>query len=340
MIRVFLDSAPTLPSHAVRGMGRYAQELENALKGNKRVQLVSREKADIFHYPYFDLFFLTLPKKNDVPTVVTVHDTHPLIYPDYFPTGIRGRLKFNIQKKRLKDVDAIITNTETTKKDTIRFLDIPADKIFVTHFAPSTKYRKLETENWRLETQKRFGLPKRFVLYVGDVNYNKNIPGLIEAFSLLKKSSVALVLVGKGFTANSSESREVIQLIKQLKVNERVHILGYIPDADLIEIYNLATVYCQPSFYEGFGFPVLEAMACGVPVVAGQTQALAEIAEGAALFVDPKNPRDIARGLEEVLSSRKLQQRLAEAGLKKIKEYSWKKVANETVDIYQKILGR
>lgn len=340
MMRVFFDSHPTLPGHASRGMGRYAQELEKALKENKNIQLVDeKEKADIVHYPYFDLFFLTLPLRKSTPVSVTVHDTHPLIYPAHFPVGVRGRIKFAVQKKRLQRVDAIIVNTETTKKDVVRFLDVPAKKVFVTHFAASKMYQKTNTTLLRRSVVK-YNLPKKFVLYVGDVNYNKNVCGLISAFSFLKNTQHHLVLVGKGFTSDSAESRLIFQLVKELKIEKKVHVLGFVPDEDLVKIYNLAGVYCQPSFYEGFGFPVLEAMACGTPVVAGKTQALVEIGEGAAVFVDPKNAQALAAGLEKVISGEKLRKDLIAAGLKKAKEFSWDKTASSTVNVYKKILGQ
>ncbi len=355
LVRVFLDSNPTIPGHAVRGMGRYAIQLLRALKEQKGVELVEeKDHHDIIHYPYFDFFFNTLPDRNNVPIVVTVHDTHPLIYPEHFPAGVRGRLRFSGQKKRLQKADAVIVNTETTKKDVVRFLDIPAGKIFVTHFAPNPLLRKLEigraspkalpaARNWKLEIIKRYGLPERFALYVGDINYNKNIPGLIRAFSLVAHHlplTTHLVLVGKAFEGETDEAREIRRLIGEFQMEDKVHMLGFVSDEDLVKIYNLAEVYCQPSFYEGFGFPVLEAMACGTPVVAGETQALTEIGEGAALFVNPKNVQALAAGLEKVISDTNLKKELIQAGFEKVREFSWSKTASDTINVYKKVLGK
>lgn len=342
-MKVFLDSNPTLPDHAARGMGRYAHELKEALKKDKDVKLVDqKDTADIIHYPYFDLFFLTLPKRGSTPVVVTVHDTHPLIYPEDFPAGIRGNIKLKIQKKRLGLADAVITNTETTKKDVVRFLDISPDKIFVTHFAPNKKYTKLKIAvgarvNFKLKIQKRYDLPEHFMLYVGDINYNKNIPGLLHAFSLVihRSPTTNLVLVGKAFQGSSTEAKNILQLIEQLHLDERVNILGFVPDDDLVKIYNLAQVYCQPSFYEGFGFPVLEALACGCPVVAGKTQALVEIAEGMATFADPKKPESLAEALNLVLSGKNPVPVVENIN----KKFSWEKTAQQTVEVYREVLN-
>lgn len=340
MINVFFDSHPTLPGHAVRGMGRYAQELEASLMGRETVQLVDRAHADLVHYPFYDLFFLTLPEKTAAPVVVTVHDVIPLLYPKHFPAGIRGKLKFYQQKKRLQSVDAVIVNTETTKKDVVRFLDIPAEKIYSTHFAPNKKYRVLTQKGWRKETKGKYDLPQKFVLYVGDINYHKNIEGLIEAFSRVTDSSVGLVLVGKGFTTQVPEAKQIRELVHIRKLDKRVVMPGFVEDADLVKIHNLASLYCQPSLYEGFGFPVLEAMACGTPVIASKTQALVEIAEGAALFVDTKKPAALAQGFVDLLTKSKLKERLIAQGLERVKQFSWTKTADETVAIYQKILAK
>lgn len=342
-MRVFLDSSPTIPGHSVRGMGRYASQILQAIKSHGQVQLVGEnDRPEIIHYPYFDLFFNTLPTRGSAPTVVTVHDTHPLIYPEHFPVGIRGKLRFAFQKKRLQKADAIIVNTETTKKDVVRFLDIFPDRVFVTHFAPSSIYTPI-THQSLITARKRYNLPERFVLYVGDINYNKNIPGLIRAFSLLTHHPsliTHLVFVGKAFENDIKEAREIRQLVEGLGIKDRVHILGFAPDEDLVKIYNLAKCYCQPSFYEGFGFPVLEAMACGVPVVAGKTQALVEIGEGAALFVNPKDVQDMASGLGKVINESNLRKNLIAAGTEKVKIFSWGKTADATVNVYKKVLGQ
>lgn len=360
MIKVFFDSQPLKTGHFIRGIGSYTRNLLEALRKNKDIKLVqNKAEADVVHYPYFDLFFDTL-KLTNKPTVVTIYDVIPLIYPKHYPSGIRGRLRFFLQKNRLKNVNAVITISETSKKDILRFLDIPEEKIYPIYLAPGSSFRKLATGNcpprfaWQgrgqLETMKRYTLPKYFVLYVGDVNYNKNIEGLLRAFALLlankstlkqikTNKSLGLALVGKGFKDDIPEVRRILHLIKELNLEDFVIMPGFIPDDELVEIYNLATVYCQPSFYEGFGLPVLEAMACGTPVAASRTQALVEIAENAALFFNPHDPKDTASVLESVVVKSNLQKRLSEKGQLDVQNFSWEKTARETINVYKKVVN-
>lgn len=347
MIKVFFDSQPLKTGHSVRGIGSYTKNFLAVLKENRDILLVQNTaEADVIHYPYFDLFFDTL-KLSNKPTVVTIYDVIPLIYPKYYPPGIKGRLRFLLQKNKLKDVNAVITISETSKKDIVRFLDVPQEKIFPIHLASSPVSRKLVTGNWQLEIAKRYALPKHFVLYVGDVNYNKNIEGLLQAFSILiankskyTNNSIGLVLVGKAFKDDIPETRKILQLVKELNLEDLVVMPGFVPDADLAGIYNLADVYCQPSFYEGFGLPVLEAMACGTPVAASRTQALVEIAEGAACFFNPHNPSDIASVLADILNKPVLREELSKSGLLHVENFSWQKTAKETIDVYKKVANK
>lgn len=356
MIKVFFDSQPLETGHSTRGIGSYTKNLlEALLKKNKDIKLVqNKTEADVVHYSYFDLFFGTLELINK-PTVVTIFDVIPLIYPRHYPPGIKGRLRFLLQKNKLKNVDAVITISETSRKDIVRFLDIPAEKIHPIHLAPSRQFKRISEDALiHMGVFRKYRLPERFVLYVGDVNYNKNVKGLLKAFALLlaneneptnqrkrvqANEKVGLVLVGKAFKDDIPETREILQLIKELNLEGMVIMPGFIPGDDLAGIYNLATVYCQPSFYEGFGLPVLEAMVCGVPVVASRTQALIEIAEGAALFCNPYDPKDMASVLGAILSKPNLQKRLSEKGLLHIKNFSWEKAVNQTINVYKKVVN-
>ena len=345
-LKVFIDQVPLRSGHAARGIGSYIRNLVDALNKGKEVKLVGNiGDADLVHYPYFDLFFLTLPLSKPKSTVVTIHDVIPLIYPEHYKQGIKGWLKFQMQKRSLKNVDAIITDSETSKKDILRFLDVPQDKIHIIHLAPSPSFKKIAQKNSVLpRTVEKYNLPEKFILYVGDVNYNKNIPGLLHAFKILsnhptiQSSNLKLVLVGGAFQNKTlTETQNIFELINRLKLEDKVIITGFVPGQDLVCLYNLATVYCQPSFYEGFGLPVLEAMKCGCPVVAGKTQSLVEIAEGAALFVNPKDPNNISDGLLKVLSDQTTKTILIKQGIVHVKKFSWEKTAQETIDVYKKI---
>lgn len=350
MIKVFFDSHPLKTDHAIRGIGSYTKHLLEVLRQYKDIKLVQNEtEADVVHYPYFDLFFDTL-RLISKPTVITIYDVIPLIYPKQYPPGIKGRLRFFLQKNKLKNVDAVITISETSKKDIVRFLDVPQEKVFPIHLAPGPSFQKLATGNWQLETMRRYNLPKHFVLYVGDVNYNKNVEGLVKAFSLLlanksklkrmdANKSLGLMLIGKAFKDDIPETRKILHLIKELDLEDIIIMPGFVPDDDLAGIYNLATVYCQPSFYEGFGLPVLEAMACGTPVAAAKTQALVEIAEGKAQFFNPKDLEDMMKVLSGTINSLPLRKKLSRDGILHSNKFSWDKVADETIRVYKKVVG-
>jgi glycosyltransferase involved in cell wall biosynthesis len=180
------------------------------------------------------------------------------------------------------------------------------------------------------------------VLYVGDVNYNKNILGLAKACKIAK---IPLVIAGKQaaqkeFDREHIENQPLLEFLTKYGEDKQVLRLGFVDDNDLVSLYNLATLCCQPSFYEGFGLPVLEAFACEVPVVAAKTQALVEIAEPACLFADPNDPDEIAEKILQVAEDNELRNQLIERGKVLVKNYSWEKTARETFEVYKKVLGK
>lgn len=346
-MKVAVDISPLKTGHRYRGIGVYTKNLVGALQSIKApdfsVQLIESGKilkdCDLAHYPYFDFFFLTLPLIKKKKTVVTVHDCIPLVFPEHYPPGPKGKVKFFIQKLSLKNVSAVITDSDNSKKDIEKFLGVPEEKINTVYLAADPAFKKLLAGNWQEKNRQKYRLPEKFVLYVGDVNFNKNLPNLIEAFARIEDKQVYLVLVGKAFEKKELEEvRNLLSLISQKKISERVKILGFIPDEDLVSIYNLSNVYCQPSFYEGFGLQVLEAMACGCPVITSGVSSLPEIAGDAAFFVDPYSYENISEAIQKVIDDEKLRQKMIELGFSQAKKFSWKKTAEETINIYEKIL--
>jgi len=348
-MKVAIDILPLQTSHQYRGIGAYTRNLVDALQSiklpNFSLQLIKQGKipqdCNLVHYPYFDLFWLTLPLRKVLPTVVTIHDVIPLVFPDKFPKGIKGWLKFQPQRFSLKSVSAVITDSQNSKKDISQYLEIPREKIFVVPLAPNKEFKPVKSTKLVNSIKVKYSLPDEFILYVGDVNWNKNVEGLIKAMSNVKcqMSNVKLVLVGKAFEdKNLKETRLILQLIKELNLIDQTKILGWVPREDLVAICNLATVYCQPSFYEGFGLPVLEAMACGCPVVVANTSSLSEICGNAAVMVNPQEVNEMGKELVRVIVDGELRRKLIEKGIEQIKKFSWKKVAEQTVEVYQKVL--
>lgn len=370
MIHVAIDESPLVSGHAARGIGVHTKELiqgindlENESVKLEVVDFISTDlsKYDLVHYPFFHPFFPTLPRNCPTKLIVTIHDLIQLIYPIQYSPGLKGKLRYLKQKQLIKKVDGIVTISETSKKDIIRFLNINPQKIKVINLAPKTIYKKLSMNpTFVSEIRKKHKLPSKFVLYVGDINYNKNIPNLISACKIIK---IPLVIVGKqaleiesaaGSMKNLSGPRDWIRfligkphpeiahyskLLSEFENNTNIIRTGFAADEELVAIYNLAAVYCQPSLYEGFGFPVLEAMACETPAVVARTNALVEIAGDAALVADPEDPKDIGNKIKLVLSNRSLANDLIEKGKKRVKMFSWKKTAQETIDFYRQVLN-
>jgi glycosyltransferase involved in cell wall biosynthesis len=348
-LKVAIDSGPLTGGHSFRGIGFHTKLLIEHLKNNpnlsldvidfkKNTKFLKKEKFDVLHYPSFHPYFISLPFVKYSKVVVTIHDLIPLIYPNKFPGGIKGKLKFFIQKQLIKRVDAIITISETSKKDICRFLGVKPQKVFVTHLSAREKFKPI-TGKTLSNIQKKYNLPNKFVLYVGDVNYNKNIVRLADA---CKMADLKLVIVGKqaannDFDRNHIENEQLKELIAKYGNDKDILRIGFIEDDDLNAIYSLARVYCQPSLYEGFGLPVVEAFSCGLPVVAAKNNCLVEVADGAALFVDPTDVKDISQKLLEVSEDEELRKDLIEKGFERSKNFSWEKTATKTFEVYKKV---
>ncbi len=335
-------------THRARGIGIYAQKLATYLpKIDKLHQYVlalnqpQLATTDLIHFPSFDFFYLTLPHKKTNKWIVTIHDTIPLIFPDQFPPGIRGKIKFIIQNHLLHQAEAIITDSQNSKRDIIKYLNLPESKIHVIYLGVEKVFKPITSVGILNQTLKKHHLHQPFILYIGDVNYNKNLPVLLEAFTLIPKPELELVLISRTWKEKIPEVIALKNKIEDLKLTSRIKIIDtVISPKELIHIYNLASVYIQPSLYEGFGLPVLEAMACGTPVVATKVASLPEICGQAAIQVKPE-VGDMAAGIKQVLAfNQKQRQSTAKAGISQAAKFTWEKTAQETIRVYNKVLDR
>lgn len=357
-MKVAFDTGPLTSDHAVRGIGVHTNELFSALlqevKSRKNLEIeafdfkaeskkLNARKYDLVHYTSFHPHFFSLPLvKPARKVIVTIHDLIRLIYPKAYPPGFKGDVRLFINKLLVRNIDAVITISETSKKDIIRFLPVKEDKVFVIYLAPKRLFRKIENGEWKKQIAKQYGLPNQFVLYVGDVNYNKNLLTLGKACEIAK---IPLVMVGKrtipkGIDFTHPENKPFGNFLSKYGDNKNIIRLGFVEDVDLVKIWNLATVYCQPSIYEGFGLTVLESMACGVPVVASDIKVHREIAAGSVLFFDPKNPNDMAEKIKKIIINESLRGSLLEKGFLNVGRYSWRKTARETLNVYEKVLAQ
>lgn len=342
--------------HRVRGTGFYLKNLRKSLEKyypeniyvyfNKKDGL--RDKVDVVHYPYFEPFFLTLPIFSRNKKIVTVHDLTPLVFPDHFKAGLKGKLKWEIQKRSLKRADGIITDSMSSKKDIVKFTGISENIISVVYLAAASEFKRINDKGLPAgkaglvikDIRKKYGLPEKFVLYVGDATWNKNLPRLIHAAS---KINVPLVMVGKAlidekFDRQNPWNKDLAEVQKLAGENKNVFRLGFVPSEDLISLYNVATVFVMPSIYEGFGLPILEAMSCGCPVVASAGGSLSEIVGKAGKYIDPYNIDNIAQGISEVFNNSSLREDLSNKGVSQSKKFTWRKTADGTMDVYKRVI--
>jgi len=353
-MRIAVDISPLndnrILSHRIRGTGFYLQNLKKALLEfypDNEYQFFNRgEKLnndlDLVHYPYFEPFFLTLPFSKKHKTIVTVHDLTPMVFPEAFPAGIKGNIKWQIQKLNLSRSDQILTDSESSKKDISRFANISSDKIDVAYLAAGEEFGQMANGKWQMAIRDKYRLPKKFILYVGDATWNKNLPRLLDA---IKETNIPLVMVGKTLTERDFDktnpwNQDLVQTQSLIEQSKNVKALGFVPTDDLVALYNLASAFIMPSLYEGFGLPILEAMQSGCPVITTREGSIPEVAGGAAFYVDAKNSKSIADGINEVFENSKLQNELAKKGLEQAKKFSWKKTAEKTVETYKKALSQ
>jgi len=349
-MKIAIDVSPLQTGHKIRGVGFYLEHLKDALvKYYPENEYVFFERGkslpkdiDLVHFPYFEPFFLALPLYKKFKTVVTVHDLTPIVFPEAFPRGIKGEIKWQMQKFALKKADAVITDSKSSKKDIIKFIGARESKVKVVYLAVGEQFKKLTDDSWKEEIRKKYNLPKKFVLYVGDVTWNKNLPRLIDA---VKKLKIPLVMIGKSLTSDNYDkdnpwNADLNRINELAKGDSSIIRLGFVSAEDLIAVYNLATVFVLPSLYEGFGLPILEAMACGCPVVTSTEGSLGEVAGNAACYVDAYDVESIASGIKEVFESENLQKQLRKKGFENVKKFSWEKTAAETIKAYEGVLGK
>jgi Glycosyltransferase len=247
-----------------------------------------------------DLFHATehlLPRFSSVRTVFTLHDLIFLFYPEAHKPLNRWFLTL-MMPRFLRAADAVIAVSECTKRDAMRLYGLDEAKIRVIYEGVSPRFRPASPEAIAA-VRARYNLPECFILYVGTIEPRKNLTALLEAFHhLLATHDLRLVIVGKKGWLYEGFFRR----LRELGLEDRVIFTGYVPDEDLPAIYSAADLFVFPSLYEGFGLPVLEAMACGTPVVCSNTSSLPEVAGDAALLVDPTDVRALAGAIERVLT--------------------------------------
>lgn len=344
-MKIVIDAAPLNSGHKTRGIGQYIRCLTAALeKIQSQHQIILTSKinsisnVDLIHYPYFDLFHSRLPFYKSVPgEVITIHDLIPLKLLSYFRPGFRSGINLDYQKWKVKRMDAIITDSECSRQDVISLLGISPDKVHVVYLGVDERFQP-KGEKLKKLIKDKYRLPTEFILYVGDINPNKNLRCLIEVVGDLK--NIPLVIVSQALKDKSApEAKKLYSLIDKLNIGSQITILSDLAmDSinELAAIYSSAVLYVQPSLYEGFGLPVLEAMACGTPAVSANTSSLPEVVGEAGLLVEPTR-HGLASGIKKMLSDENIRKKYSGLGFERIKLFTLENTARQTLKIYEKV---
>ncbi len=293
---------------------------------------VRQDQPGLLHVQY------TGPLFTDIPIVVSVHDVSYLEHPQYFTKYRAHQLKITV-KRTVERAAAVLTPSEFSRTSILRHYRVDPAKVHVVPNAVSSEFRPIERFTAQREIQKKFAIPAPFVLMVGDLQPRKNHLGLIRAFEQLLMQHPQLphhlVFVGKE-TWYTNEVRRAIDLSS---VKGRVHLTGFVHDSDLVHFYGACDLFVFPSFYEGFGLPILEAMACGRAVACSNTTAMPEVANAAGILFSPASDREMTRAMADVLLDSDLRQRLERLGTQRAAQFSWEKSAQMTLDVYASIVG-
>jgi glycosyltransferase involved in cell wall biosynthesis len=296
------------------------------------VRAGAREHIDLLHSPYW-----SNPLWSPWPTVVTVHDVIQFVLPEYAWRKI-SRLYFGLVSRGARRADAIITVSECSKRDIVKLLGVPPDRIHVIGNAVDDSLHPVR-DAWLLASVRdRYGIGQRFILYFGGFDLRKNVPRLIESYARLPQAlrkEYQLVIAGRYQHLGHPLFPDPRETVRRLGLEDNVVFTGQVSERDKAAMYSSATVFAFPSLYEGFGIPVLEAMACGTPVVTSNRSALPEVAGDAGLLVDPYEPDEICRGLAELLDDQGRREELARRGLDRARRFTWRQVAEQTLRVYR-----
>lgn len=294
-------------------------------------KILKDKEIDILHNT--DNLGPFLVKNNNIKTVLTVHDITPVLFPEIYNSILKFNFKI-ILPRLIKNTDSIIVSSHSTKKDIVKNFKIK-NKINVTQLGIDNSFFYPRENN--KDILKKYGIKNEFLMYTGNDNPRKNLKNLILAYSeIYDKIPHDLVLVGP---INKENILKIIKShgINQFKLVKRIIFLGYIDLSDLPHIYSAASAFIFPSLYEGFGFPPLEAMACGAPVLLSNNSSLREIAGNAGKYLkDPLNPQKFSEDILELINDIELQEKLKNKGFIQSKKFNWESTVEKTIKVYDK----
>lgn len=291
-----------------------------------------RDRPDLLHVQY------TAPLACSVPIIVSVHDVSYLECPEYFTRARAIQLRYTV-KRTIRAAARILTPSEFSRNAIIRTYGVDGDRVVVVHNAVSSLFRPMQRETAVHWVRQNNRIPAPFILTVGDLQPRKNHLGLIRAFEDLIRHHPHLphhlVMVGK----ETWFAHTVRRAAEKSAVADRMHFTGWVSDDDLRYFYGACDFFVFPSFYEGFGLPILEAMACGRAVACSNTSAMPEVANASAVLFEPASPSEITRAMADLLLDPQLRQRKERMGSHRAAQFTWARAARETLDVYYQVAG-
>ena len=294
---------------------------------------VQQDAPALLHVQY------TAPLFCPVPTVVSVHDVSFLEHPEYFTRMRRQQLRWSV-KQTVMRAAAIVTGSHFSRDRILASYPISEEKVHVVPDAASPMFRVVSHEAAALKVRDSLNLTFPFVLSVGDLQPRKNHVGLIEAYAQVMRAHPNLpqhlVLAGK----DTWFSSHVHEAATSSGFGHRIHFTGSVSDEDLLQLYNACDLFIFPSFYEGFGIPILEAMACGRAVACSNTSSMPEVADGAGLLFDPYRTDEIARAMVDILLDAEVRGRLERRGPQRAAHFTWQRTARMTLRVYQSVVSK
>lgn len=295
--------------------------------------ILKDKNIQLYHVPQNGV---GLPMDKNCPFIITLHDVIPYKMPETVSDRYLEIFTREIPKI-ISICDGIITVSNYSKKDIVEAFNLPENKVHVTHLASEDIYKPLNKIISKYIAKRYYSIDGDFILYVGGFSPRKNIIGLIDSFSKLLSSykrDIKLVIAGK-----KGKSYDIYRnRAEELHILDKVLFPGFISIEHLPYIYNASKLFVYPSFYEGFGLPPIEAMSCGIPVIASNITSIPEVVGDGGLLVNPRDTDNLCNAMLEVLSDNGLYEELVTAGMAKASELSWEKTAKDTIGIYTKII--
>lgn len=301
---------------------------------NASVRLLHRPRldavcgADVIWLPSLQ----SVGVRRNTKLAVTFHDLSFVRYREFFSRRARLWHRLVNPRRLARRADAILATSEHTKNEVVGYYGIPAERVTVTPLGVDESFFRRADAQEFARVRRQYGLPERYILTVGNLEPRKNVATLLQAYSRLRPDA-DLVVVGRDVRGGNDLYRHA----RSLKNGNHVHFLGYVRAADRPIVYQAASIFVYPSYYEGFGLPVLEAMASGVPVIASQATSLPEVVGDAGILVDPYDVADLAEALTALLKDAGFCQRLAARGVQRAKQFSWQRTAEMTAAVINRL---